>query len=294
MSYVKFTLLLLLICFQANTLHAQKLAYQIFDKKGKMLSYDSLLNASAEANIILFGEIHNNPIGHWLQNELTKDLYKKVKENLILGAEMLESDNQIILDEYLEGFIDEKKFEAEARLWPNYKTDYKPIVDFAKKKKLSVIATNVPRRYASMVYKKGLSELNTLSDAAKKWIAPLPIEVDLELNSYKEMLNMAHSTTSKKDSTAQNFPHSQAVKDATMAHFILSNWIDGDCFLHFNGSYHSDDYEGINWYLKQKKKEAKILTITTVEQPDVRLLAKKFKGKADFIICVPKSMTKTH
>ena len=100
---------------------------------------------------VFFGENHNDPISHWLQFELTKSLFNKHKTNLMLGAEMIESDNQIQLNEYLRGFIREKDFEKESKLWTNYKTDYKPLVNFAKENNLHFVATNVPRRFASMV-----------------------------------------------------------------------------------------------------------------------------------------------
>ena len=77
--------------------------------------------------MVFFGELHNNPICHWLQIELTKDLYEKKDGNIILGAEMFEADNQLILNEYIEGKVSDKNFKKEAKLWPNYKTDYAPI-----------------------------------------------------------------------------------------------------------------------------------------------------------------------
>ncbi|TAF00991.1 MAG: hypothetical protein EAZ80_03290, partial [Runella slithyformis] len=66
------------------------------------------------------GEYHNNPICHWLQLKLTKDLFKQKGENLVLAAEMFETDNQLVLNEYLSGFIKETNFEKEAKLWSNF------------------------------------------------------------------------------------------------------------------------------------------------------------------------------
>ena len=73
--------------------HAQdKSPYQLFDKNGKKVSYKKLIKSAEKAEVLLFGEHHNNSIVHWLQLELTKDLYEK--KQLVLGAEMLEADNQ--------------------------------------------------------------------------------------------------------------------------------------------------------------------------------------------------------
>lgn len=92
----------------------------------------------------------------------------------------------------------------------------------------------------------------------------------------------------------ENLPRAQAVKDATMAYFILKNLKPGQTFLHFQGTYHSDNFEGINWYLKQAAPELKILTINSSEQTNIDTLSAENKNKADYILAIPESMTKTH
>ena len=311
-----FALLLFLMAFQTD-----KPAYQIFDVVGKKSSYKTILEKAQEADIVLFGESHNNPIVHWLQIELTNDLYKEIyqnksenqskrkdkktksKNNLILGAEMFEADNQTILDEYLNDIITEKNFEAEARLWNNYKTDYKPLVEFAKENQLTFVATNIPRRYASLVSKKGLKSLDSLTEDAKRFMMPLPIEVDLKLPAYANMLKMmgVHSTSDdgKVNESAANFAYAQAIKDATMAFRIneyyqksIQDKSKKSIFLHFNGSYHSDNYESIVYYLKKYNPNLKIMTITAADQKELDSLEKL--GVADFAIVTPLSMTKTY
>jgi hypothetical protein len=64
--------------------------------------------------------------------------------------------------------------------------------------------------------------------------------------------------------------------------------------LHYNGAYHSDNYESIVWHLKYSNSELKIVTITTVSQETIAKLEKDNKGKADFTVCVPETMTSTH
>jgi hypothetical protein len=91
-----------------------------------------------------------------------------------------------------------------------------------------------------------------------------------------------------------NLPKAQAAKDATMSYFILKNWTKGKLFIHYNGSYHSDNFEGIVWYLKQSNKNLNIKTIATVNQADISKLSDESKNMADFILCVPETMTKTH
>ena len=276
-----------LIFLTVSTIFGQnKMAYQIFDKNGKLSNYKNVLKKAAKSEVVLFGELHDNSIIHWLQLKFTKDLSEK--NDLILGAEMFESDNQNQLNQYLRGEINARILDSAARLWPNFKTDYKPLLDFAKDKKLNFIATNVPRRYASMVYKKDFPELEQLSEQEKLWIAPLPIAFDLNLPGYKSMLTMQGGHAGDK------MPKAQAIKDATMAHFIIKNLKAETIFIHYNGTYHSENYEGINWYLKKQNPNLVIVTIATVEQKDISKLEKEHYNKANFIIVVDQDVTKTY
>ncbi len=284
-------LFLILLLVAGTAMKTGNPAYELFDSKGKDVKYKNLVRDAANADVVLFGELHNNPIGHWLQYELTRDLYKEKKGNLVLGAEMFETDNQLLLDEYTSGLISERNFDYEAKLWNNYKTDYKPLVDFAREHHLKFVATNIPRRYAAVVHQGGFEALDSLSLQAKVLMAPLPIPYDPELPGYKGMLAMMGGEMGHAN---ENLPKAQAVKDATMAHFILANWKPGETFLHFNGAYHSNNFEGIYWYLKQFKPDLKILTITTVEQDSISKLSEENTGIADYTICVPTSMTKTY
>ncbi len=263
-----------------------KKSYQFFDKNGKKSSYNKMLKASKNSEVVLFGEHHDNTVVHLLQFELTKDLAKK--KQLVLGAEMLEADNQEHINQYLSGAIDQEKLDSTVRLWSNYKTDYKPLVDFAKEKKFNFIATNIPRRYASLVFKKDFMALDSLSTLEKSWIAPLPIEFDVSLPGYQNMMEMQGGHAGDK------MPKAQAIKDATMAYFINKNRKDYTVFIHYNGTYHSDNYEGINWYLKKLDADVKIITIATVEQKDISKLNVEDYNKADFILVIDESVAKSY
>ena len=245
-----------------------------------------MMKTLKQKDIVLFGEFHNNPISHWMELEIAKDC--KQNRNLVLGAEMFEQDNQPALDLYLQGKISVKGLDSSARLWKNYTTDYAPLVNFAKENNIVFAATNVPRRYASMVAKGGFAALDTISAREKTWMAPLPIVYDAELPGYKKMLTMMPGHG------GENLPKAQAIKDATMAYFILQYYKPGSLFIHYNGAYHSENYEGIGWYLKKSNPELKIITITTVSQKDIHQLLEENKNKADFIICVDEDMTATY
>src|SRR5665648_88037 len=236
-----------------------KPAYKIFTGDGKKTDYVDMLKEISKADMVFFGELHDNPVAHWLEIELTKELFAIKGGNLILAAEMFETDNQLIIDEYFAGIINESSFEAEVRKWNNYATDYKPLLNFAKEKGLKFVASNIPRRYASIVSTGGFEALQKISAEGLKYIAPLPVEYDPELPCYKDMLTMSGIP---KVHSGENFPKAQAIKDATMAKSIVNNWRKGQMVIHFNGSYHSDRKMGIIWYLNNYNPDIKFATIT--------------------------------
>ena len=274
---------LALIAFKSD-----KPAYRIMNEEGKKVKYEKMLKEISKADVVFFGELHNNPICHWLQYEMTKDLYIATDSNLVLGAEMFERDNQLILNEYLKGLISKSSFKKEARLWPNYKTDYAPLVEFAKENELDFIATNISRRYASVVYRNGFEGLENLDPEAKKYFAPMPVEYDSTLPGYVKMLEMAGGHG------GANLPKAQAMKDATMAYSIAENVGNGKLFIHYNGTYHSENFEGILWYLNKYKPGLNIITISSVEQENIDEMEDENKNKANYILLIPEDMTKTH
>lgn len=263
-------------------------AYVIYGKDGKKVSFSQMIKGLSSAEVVFLGELHNNPISHWIQLQVARELADIHKNKVAFGAEMFEADNQLIMDEYLSGQISKDSYMKEMRHWPNYETDYHPLVLLAKDNGIPFIATNIPRRYASLVFRKGFAGLDSLSDYAKQYIAPLPAPYDGNLSAYKKMIEMSGGHG------GDNLPKAQAIKDATMGHFIVKRMEGITQFIHFNGAYHSDDFQGIVWYVKHYRKGTKVKTVTTVLQENIDELVKENIGKADFIICVPADMTTTH
>jgi uncharacterized iron-regulated protein len=287
-------LVLFIFVISLNFLDAQDFrAYQFFDKKSKTVTPEKVTADLANYDVVLIGEHHNNSINHWLEKKITEALFEKKNGQIILGAEMFERDNQQALDSYLAGKIEGKNLKDSVRLWNNYETDYKPLLDFAKDKKLQFIATNIPRKYASQTSKQGIKTLNELPEQEKKFIAQLPIEVTLETPGYKEMKSLMGDHVDELK--LMNFISAQAIKDATMAESIINNWQEGKTFIHYNGDYHSKQYGGIYWYLKKKKPNLKIAVISVFEseKPDLILPEKDFIP-TEFNLVIPIDMTKTY
>ncbi len=287
----KINIALIIIMIVSNIVIAQdKPAYILYNNKGKEVKYTKMVKRLAKSDMIFFGEYHTNPISHWLQFELAKSLHKIKGDSLYFGAEMFENGNQLVLNEYLAGFYPEKKMLAEiTQLWGNYQTDYKPLVEFAKENKLRFIATNIPRRYASMIYKHGMDTFDMISPEAKAMIGPLKEYYDASV--YEDMkANMGGHIPPTMD----NIQLSQASKDATMAMFSVESFNKGNLLLHIDGSYHSNNRRGIVWWINKIKPGLNIKTITTLTMSEWDEMTKEEKKNiADYIIVVADDMTQT-
>lgn len=292
------TILYTLFIIVSIQLNAQdKKVYQIYNKNERKTDFGKMIKELSKYDVVLFGEHHNNAVNHWLQLQTTKALYEVKGNQLILGAEMFERHHQNQLTNYLKGTISDIEFQKNTKLWSNYKTDYKPLVDFAKEKNLDFIATNVTRQYASYVSKNGLESLDTISTNEKLLLAKLPITIDYEAPGYPEMIKMMGDHAGIK---AKQFVAAQALKDATMAESILNNWNENALFLHYNGDYHSKNYGGIYWYLKFFRPNLKIAVIEILETADLNEKLSVIKSKnenittTEFIIVFPKDSPKSY
>ncbi|MDO9511140.1 MAG: ChaN family lipoprotein [Bacteroidales bacterium] len=263
-----------------------KPAYQLYNLNGSKVRFSKMIVQLAKADIILFGEMHDNPICHWMELQVSKELSKEYP--LVMAAEMFETDLQLMLDELMAEQIREKDFESQARLWPNYKTDYKPLLKFALDNKIRMVASNVPRRYAAMVSSGGLEVLEGLSGEAKQLLPPLPIPYVDSLPGYKSISSAigGHGPA--------HIAKAQALKDATMAWNIVKNHKEGGKSIHFNGTYHSENFEGIVWYLNHYAPQLKVMTIASITMDTLQKPDESEYKKADFLLVVPSDMTKTY
>jgi uncharacterized iron-regulated protein len=286
------TSLVLLIAI--STTNAQnKPTFQLFSNDGKTADYDAMIQDLVVSDMVFFGEYHNNPISHWMQLEMSKSFFEIKGRSLFFGAEMCESGNQLVLNEYLKGFYSDDKMTPEiTQLWSNYQTDYRPLVDFAKENNLRFIASNIPRRYASMINKMGIDALKELSPEALALIGPdLEKYFDPTAKAYAEM---AANMGGHVPLNMLNIQTAQASKDATMAHFSLKNFNQGDFLFHFEGSYHSNYQQGIIWWINKIQPGLKIKSITTLMQSEWNEMTDDEKTTiANYIIVVPDNRTET-
>jgi uncharacterized iron-regulated protein len=287
--------LLMCVAFASFAFVGDRPAYRLFTAAGQPADYDQMMQELAQADVVLFGEQHNDALTHWLELQVAKDLVKLKKPGqLVLGMEMFERDVQPLVAEYATGELADTAFERQARPWPNYATDYRPLLHFARENHLPVVGTNAPRPFAKAVAQRSLTALDKLPATDRALLAPLPLKVDYDLPGYKNMAAMFGGDSKAHGGGAQNIIQAQALKDATMAHFIQASRQSGQTLLHFNGSYHSDHHDGIVAFLRQYAPKLRVKTIGVVTQEQLQTLEKEQANIADFVVVVPADASKTY
>lgn len=262
-------------------------AYRLYNNSGEQISFETMIDSLGRAEVVFIGENHNCPISHWMELEITKALHGHWGDRLILGEEMMEADNQLILDEYLSGKISYDRFETEARLWPNYSTDYYPVVYYAKDNGIPFVATNVPRRYANAVNSGGLGVLDNFSEEARSYIAPLPIPFEYDTIAADAKFGIMQMLSQRTPEEMRSLAEAQALKDATMGWFIARNMKPDTRFVHINGTMHSNSGDGIIPYLLHYRPGTRIATVTSVREDEIDNLDPAYLDMADFYIVVP-------
>jgi uncharacterized iron-regulated protein len=263
--------------------------YKIYNTAQKRIATaDDIVNDMAIADVLFFGEEHNDSTGHYLEALILKKLNEKYPAKTALSMEMFQTDCQTILNEYLAGFIREKNLITEGRAWQNYK-DYRPMVELAKENRLPVIAANAPTRYTNMVTRTGLADLQKLNATAKSWLPPLPI--DTATGAYYNKFTAIMGGHSE-----MKIYQSQNLWDATMGWSIAQFYKAHKGFKIFqvNGGFHSEEKLGTVAQLKKYAPGIKVVNIQayaddTFDNPDWT----RFEKLGDYIILTDPKLPKT-
>ncbi|MCB0715986.1 MAG: ChaN family lipoprotein [Chitinophagaceae bacterium] len=259
-------------------------SYKIYNTATQQVTtVEKIVADCKDVNVLFFGEEHDDSIGHTLELKILQELERHYAGQLALSMEMFETDCQLPLDEYLEGFISDFRFQKAARVWSNYK-DYKPLIEFSKTNHIPVIAANTPRRYVSMVSSKGMEALQALPKASKKFLPPLPY--DTLAGKYYEKFQGFMQGGSPGTNNPKIY-YSQCLWDAGMSYSIYKYWKKNKRkkIFHMAGKFHLDEKLGTIAQLlirdaKLKVKNISCFSDASFDNPDWE----KFKNLGDYII----------
>lgn len=254
-------LFLSLTCIMSMAIFAQDISshYKIYDSKTKSVTtIEKIVADMAFADVLFFGEEHNDSAAHYLEHAFFTALYNQYPGKVALSLEMFEADNQLVLNEYLKGFIDETRLSRDARLWNNYR-DYRPMIEFAKQNKIPVVAANPPRRYVNLVSRRGRRSLDSLDKESKKFLPPLPY--DTLGGRYRE--KFMDIMKGSPGSGSANIYYSQSLWDAGMAYniykFIKEN--KRTKIFHCAGKFHVEEKLGTVAQLQLLNKKLRVINI---------------------------------
>jgi uncharacterized iron-regulated protein len=173
---------------------------------------------------------------------------------------MFERDVQPLLDRYLRDEIPESEFLAGSRPWPNYRSDYRPLIEYAKQHDIPVLAANVPRRYARQVARKGMEALEALDEEERGYVASEALAAS---PAYRK--RFVSVMPAMEDDRLDRMFKAQCLKDDTMAesiHEYLDAHPEIRRVVHMNGSFHSSFSLGTVHGLKARRPKLEIAVVT--------------------------------
>ena len=278
-KYIKTVLLsTALLCFGAGSVSAAQFSDA---KSGKDLNAAQLAQRLQKYDIVFFGEFHDQGEIHQSEIDLLQAMHKLKGAKLALSMEMFEADNQVKLDKFLAGALSEEDFLATARPWPNYRTDYAPLVNFAKEQNMPVVAANVPRFLAAHVAKNNASTAG-VEARYQQW---LPKHTYALEGAYKDkfyaQMNSPEAPMKMPPARLAAVYAAQCLKDDKMAESIaaFSDAHQKMQVLHINGCFHSDGHLGTAQKLEALRPKLKVAVITPLERKQ-----KSTEPAGDFVV----------
>ena len=261
-------------------------------KDNKPISWGDMVKKLAEANVIFVGEFHDDPETHRAEAALLEAVHKKVGAKLTLAMEMLERDGQTALDDYLAGKITELDLAKSATLWNNYQKDYRPMVEYARAKKIPVRGSNAPQKIVRRVGKEGWATVApTLTEAERATIADYILTPsDAYSTKFTEAMGgrSAHGEGGMSKETIRRFYEAQCLRDDTMAQTIAQERAKGQTVFHVNGAFHSAFGLGTAARVLWRRPQDTRLALVRIV-PEGR--DKVGEGEAHFVIFVPDKST---
>ena len=232
--------------------------YQLHAPSGEAISVNQLPPEIQQADVILIGEWHTHAGIHRFQTDMLKQL-SSANRPLAHSMEQVTRDKQAILDAYLDGEIGEQYFMKQSNAWPNYESDYRPLVEFAKQAEIPVIASNAPKNIVRCIGRQGVDYLDKLDSDERSFVAD---DVNTANSPYKEkfMASMHHG---KPEQTEKQYA-AQVTWDETMAESIVK-YLEkhpGTQVVHVAGKFHTEGGLGTAASILNRNPSLKVLVIT--------------------------------
>ncbi len=294
---------------------------------GAVVGWGEIMTAVAGADVIVLGEEHDDAVGHGFQLAVVEDVLQRWPGSAV-SMEMFDRTEQAAVDDYLADFIDLETFQERtastrwlklsrqyhagelnrktfekriARLgWPDWESNYQPIVDAAKAAGAPVIAANTPWLvYMSVARRDGFDRLDDVT-AAQRSLFEVPDRIpegEYRKRFWEVLAGRAEGEPADDDDGDEQGAHpgfddetilgmfrGQLVMDATMAASIAETRRAGaEKVVHLVGHFHCDFEGGFVQELRSRDPDARILVITVLAEAETQLRDED-SGRADFVV----------
>ncbi|EJL6389862.1 ChaN family lipoprotein [Vibrio vulnificus] len=237
--------------------------YQLYSPEGTALSLQQLPQSVQNADVILIGEWHTHSGVHRFQTDLLKTL--SAQHRVALSMEQFTRDKQTIVNQYLAGEIGEQVLIQQGNAWPNYESDYRPLIELAKSKQMDVIAANAPKSTVRCIGRQGLAYLDKLTQEERGFLAS---EINTGESEYKSkfMASMHHG---KPEQTEKQFA-AQVTWDETMAESIVNyhQQNPNTQVIHVAGKFHIEQGLGTAHSILRRDPSLEVVVISPVSTID--------------------------
>ncbi len=242
--------------------------------KPRIVNLGEMIDDLARYDVVFVGEAHGHAANHYLQSKILAGLYRH-HPDMALSMEQFERSQQKVVDDYLAGKIGEETLVHDGKAWSHYRQSYRPLVEFAKRHHLPVIAAEVPGNMVSCVGERGPDFIKTLKGEPRKWIAR---ELHTGDGPYKDkfytFLDQAagHSVSdpnaSEEEKARKKFYRfsAQVARDDTMAESIADylRAHPGHRVMHINGHFHSEGLLGTVERLKMRMPDVSVANVAPI------------------------------
>ncbi|MGB3205256.1 MAG: ChaN family lipoprotein [Crinalium sp.] len=198
----------------------------------QQLTQADILHKLAQADVVYLGETHDNAKDHETQLEIIEKLYSFTKQNnkdpkskIAIALEMFQRPYQSVINQYLAGEITAAQLVEQSEYqqrWGFPWEYYAPILEFAKKHQIPVIALNTPSEVTRKVSRQGLESLN---QEDWKYIPPIS-EIRTDNQEYRQLFEKLtgghHHNLSGNSQKLDNYFTAQVLWDETMADAIAN------------------------------------------------------------------------
>jgi uncharacterized iron-regulated protein len=273
--------------------HSSYVPERVYDSDRKRFTdFEAMLADLARADVVFVGEQHDDPATHRLELAMLEGLARR-RADITLALEMFERDVQDALSRYSAGGISEEEFLQISRPWPRYATDYRPLVELAREAGWPIVASNIPRRLAAAVAKRGLEALASVPPDDRPFAAAArECPEDDYFRRFAQAMESHVSSGQQSDAeteraTLRRYYLSQCLKDETMAESVVRARSDSRrLIVHVNGAFHSDFGDGAAERVRRRLPGTRVKVVTLLPVADLDALkpSRKERKRADYLV----------